>query len=132
MAYEIIIRQGDGAEDKSNLAGGSKKTAEEKALAKTKNQMAGALKYAALQSTRELVVSRVGEFTRNNLLQQQIDAGINIAQTAMAFAVNPWLGAVTLATQVLSSVITYQTNVTKEAHRLGVTRERAGYMNRSR
>lgn len=132
--YEIIIKNQTTEEDDNNLAGQEQNQEEkkDKNTAQPSSQIKNIMRYVALNSTRELVVSKVGELTRNNLLQRKIDAGIGIAQTAVAFAINPYLGAVTLATQVASQMIDYNVNVTKQSARLEVMGERAGYINRSR
>ena len=131
--YEIIIRNEGEGEDttiKQNIAGQSQ--SKQKASAKESPQLKNALRYVALNTTRELVVSKIGAVTRNNLLQRKIDTAIQLGQTALAFAVNPALGAVTVATSIISQAIDYNLAVEKQANRTRRDWERAGWINRSR
>ena len=131
--YEIIIRNEGEGEDttiKKNIAGQSQ--SKQKASAKESSQLKNALRYVALNTTRELVVSKIGAATRNNLLQRKIDTAIQLGQTALAFAVNPALGAVTVATSIISQAIDYNLAVEKQTNRTRRDWERAGWINRSR
>lgn len=132
-SYEIIIRN-ETEEEKNeateNLAGQDKD--KDKATSKTTTTLKRALKYVALSSTRELVVSKIGAVTRNNLLQRKIDIATSMAQTAYAFAVNPVIGAVTLATSIISQTIDYNLALEKQRNVAQVMWQRAGWINRSR
>ena len=77
-------------------------------------------------------MAKVGEVTRNNLLQQKVDIGIGVAQTVAAFIVDPVFGAINLGINLISQSIDYNLKVEKQANRLSVLAERAGYINRSR
>ena len=134
-SYEIIIRnevEEDKNEATENLAGQDSASIEDKAIAKAKSTTKRALRYVAINSTRELVISKVGAVTRNNLLQRKIDTVMSIAQTAIAFSVNPVLGAVTLATSAISRVIDLNLALEKQRNVSEVMWQRAGWINRSR
>lgn len=131
--YEIIIKNQGGSgeeQDDSNIAGQG--SGNKKPTAKGSKTISNALKYVSLTTVKELVISKVGAVTRNNLLQRKIDTGINIALTIGAFAVNPAFGAINLVTSVGSQLIDYGINMEKEQHRNSVLWQRAGYLNRSR
>lgn len=134
-SYEIIIRnevEEDKNEATENLAGQDSTSIEDKAIAKAKSTTKRALRYIAINSTRELVISKVGAVTRNNLLQRKIDTVMSMAQTAIAFSVNPVLGAVTLATSAISRVIDLNLSLEKQRNVSEVMWQRAGWINRSR
>lgn len=133
--YEIIIRQGKGkGKNEKNLAGGKdeKEDENEDNVAKESDQIREVLKYTAMQSARQLVVSKVGETTRNNILQQKVNALASIATTVMAFEVDPVYGAINLTIGIASQMIDTGINISRQSNRLGVLAERAGYINRSR
>lgn len=132
-SYEIIIRnevEEDKNEATENLAG--QKKSKDKSTAKSDKTLKNALRYVALNSTRELVVSKIGSVARNNLLQRKIDVAISMAQTAIAFAINPALGAVTMATSLISQTIDYNLALEKQRNVSEVMWQRAGWINRSR
>lgn len=129
--YEIIIKSElDG--DDSNLAGSKKKDSEEDNTAKASGEIKNALKYATIQSARQLVISKVGTVTRNNLLQQKIDLAMGMAQSAVAFAIDPVYGAINLGISLISQTIDANLKMEKQRNRTTVLAERAGYLNRSR
>ena len=131
--YEIIIRnegEGENTAIQQNIAGQSQ--SKQKAEAKSSPQLKNAIRYVALNTTRELIVSKIGAATRNNLLQRKIDTAIQLGQTALAFAVNPVLGGVTVATSIISQAIDYNLALEKQNNRTRRDWERAGWINRSR
>lgn len=132
--YEIVIKQGESGQNSDNLAGNSDEQQQQQSdnIAGTSNQLKGVLKYAITNSARTLVVSKVGETTRNNLLQRRIDTAFGLVQTAQAFAIDPVFGAINLTISVASQALDYQANASRQASRLSVMAERAGYINRSR
>lgn len=129
--YEIVIVNDTGDDGTSNLAGQGKDKNEDN-IATPGQQVAKVLKYAALQSVRTLIVSKVGEVTRDNMLQRRIDLGISVAEDAIAFAIHPVFGAINLGVKIASQAIDYQNNLTKQTRRNTINLERAGYLNRSR
>lgn len=134
-SYEIVIRNetsGEGEGVAKNLAGQTKETKEEKSLSKINNQAKAALSYVATNTVRELVVSKVGEVTRNNLLQRKIDTAMRLGQTVLAFTINPILGVATTATSLISQTIDYNLSLEKQRNRTQINWERAGWINRSR
>lgn len=131
--YEIIIKQGENGEKMGSFAGENDQNQQTSDnIANGNSQLKAVLKYTAIQSARQLVVSKVGETTRNSLLQQKINSVVGLAQTAAAFAIDPVFGAINLAINVASQAIDYQANVSRQTSQLSVMAERAGYMNRSR
>lgn len=131
--YEIIIKQGGKDGGKGNLAGENDQNQQTSDnIANGNSQLKAVLKFTAVQSARQLVVSKVGETTRNSLLQQKINSVVGLAQTAAAFAVDPVFGAINLAINVASQAIDSQASESQQTSRLSVMAERAGYMNRSR
>lgn len=128
--YEIVIVNETKNKDTSNLAGQGDKN--EDNIAQVDAKVGKALQYAAIQSARQLVVSKVGEVTRNNMLQRRIDTAISLAEDVVAFAVNPVFGAINLGIKVASQAIDYSVNLEKQTTRNIINLERAGYINRSR
>ena len=128
--YEIIIKH-EIDDDNDNLAGSKKKDKEDN-TAKEKAEVKKALKYATIQSARQLVVSKVGVTTRNNLLQQRVDLAVSMAQHAVAFAIDPVFGAINLGISLISQTIDASIKLEKQSNRTGILAERAGYLNRSR
>lgn len=138
--YEIVIKDetqkewnnisGEGQPMPSNVAGQDEQPVNYKEE-KTSTMLKVVAK-ASINQARSLIVSRIGEFQRDTLLQQKIDDTINIVDTAMAFYVNPVYGAINLATSTASKLITRQIETEKEQNRLSVSLRRAGYINRSR
>lgn len=129
--YEIIIRQ-EQEDNDNNLAGKKPKEQEETNTAKGSSTIKSALKYATIQSARQLVVSKVGAVARDNLLQRKIDLAVGIAEHAVAFAINPVFGAINLGISLISQSIDYSLKLEKQTNRTTVLAERAGYLNRSR
>lgn len=80
----------------------------------------------------DFVISRVGQYTRDSLTQQKINAVSSVASNSMAFAVNPVLGGISLATSIVSKSIDYAVATQKEAHAQSNDWQRAGWINRSR
>ena len=114
--YEIIITE-KGKKTESNVAGqeGSTTTTnvagqDEKKIEDVKSTSGALVSVMAktmLNEAQTLIVPRIGEFTRDSLFQQQIDSAIGLGDTVAAFAVNPVLGAVTVAMDGLTNVIDY-------------------------
>lgn len=132
--YEIIIRtegESKGGASK-NIAGGGKEKHEPSLSDLIDDQTKRIVNYATIYTAKNLVASKVGEQTRNNILQQKIDYGMEFLETAAAFIVNPVYGAVKLGLNIASKSIDYNLAVSKEKNRLSVDAERAGYVNRSR
>jgi len=133
MQYELIVKVSKTEGDKSdeNLAGDGKDT-KKKNQASENGKINKALTAVALNAARSLVVSKVGEFTRDNVLQRKIDAVMDMADTAIMFAINPVLGAANLAVKVVAAGIQWNTAVSQQESRGSVMLQRAGYINRSR
>lgn len=130
--YEIIIRKETkqkGA-DKNLANSGKKDDGKEEPTAS--KPLKAAMAYIETNSVRELVVSKVGATTRDSLLQRKINAAISMGQTALAFMVNPALGAVVTATSLISQVIDYNLKLEKQSNRAQRDWQRAGWINRSR
>lgn len=130
--YELIIKNEttNGTDEPTNMAGMGEE--ESKDISKATPSMAKVTGLIATTLTNSLVLSKVGEFTRDSLTQQKINAATSIGTTVAAFAVNPALGVITLATSMTSQAIDYGINVEKEFNRMSIVGERAGYINRSR
>lgn len=128
--YEIVIVN-ETDDNKSNLAGQGKNKNEDNVATPTK-ELGKLAKYATLQGVRTLVVSRVGELSRDNMLQRRIDFGISIAQDAMAFMIHPAIGAINLAIKAVSTAIDFAVKQQKQTVVNTINLERAGYLNRSR
>lgn len=128
--YEIVIVNDTGGGDKSNLAGQGGKNEDNLATQNTK--LANIMKYTAMQSARQLVVSKVGQFTRDNLLQRRIDTAVGLAENVVAFAINPVFGAINLAIRITSQALDYSIRKQKEYTSSQIMWERAGWLNRSR
>lgn len=132
--YELIIKNetstGSDGEEPTNMAGMGEKP--NKSISKPTMSMAKVVNLIGTSLTSSLVLSKVGEFSRDSLLQQQINTATSLAITGSAFAVNPALGTITLATSMISQSIDYDINARKELNRTLITGERAGYINRSR
>lgn len=130
--YEIVIVNDTGGDgNKSNLAGQGKSKNEDN-LSTQNEQIGKVVKYAAIQSARQLIVSKVGATTRNNMLQRRIDVAMGIAQDAAAFAINPVFGAINLGIRAASQAIDYNLRLEKQYNANRINLERAGYLNRSR
>lgn len=139
--YEIIITE-KGKKTESNVAGqeGSTTTTnvagqdekETKDAKTSKWAIAGMVGKAILNEAQTLIVPRIGEYTRDSLLQQQIDSAIGVASTAAAFAIHPIVGLVDLTNKTVSSALDFSIRQQKEQERLTVQMQRASYVNRSR
>ena len=139
--YEIIITE-KGKKTESNVAGqeGSTKTTnvagqDEKKIEDVKNASGALVSVIAktmLNEAQTLIVPRIGEFTRDSLLQQKVDSAISIGDTAAAFAVNPVMGMINLTNKIAGSALDYAIRYQKEQERLTVQMQRASYVNRSR
>lgn len=80
----------------------------------------------------QMASSRVGQITRDSLLQERVNAIVKIGAYATAIAVNPVLGFLALGVDVANSSIDYAIKSSQEQSRLGILNERAGNINRSR
>ena len=129
----IYVKGGKGNKEDENLAGD--KDEEKKKKDNEAEEGAQIIKAKAMflmNTAKTLVVSKVGEYTRDSLLQRKINAAMDAAETAIAFAIDPVFGAVRMAISYGSQAIDYRANVSKQNSRLSVMGERAGYINRSR
>lgn len=98
--------------------------------------------YSATQFARTLLnngVSLISTYTGNDRQQQKIQAIIGLSEqtigTAIGFAINPLVGALSLATQAVSISTEIQKNqVARQVQQLEAAqvRQRAGIFNRSR
>lgn len=131
--YEIIIRNGT-KNDKvnKNLANSGEEKEKDRKEATASKSLKAAMKYVATNSVRELVVSKVGATARDSLLQRKINVAMSMGQTALAFMVNPVVGAVVTATSMMSQAIDYNLKLEKQSNRAQRDWQRAGWMNRSR
>lgn len=130
--YELIIKNEttNGTDEPTNMAGMGEQ--ESKDISKPTPSMAKVTGLIASNLAKDLIISKVGEVTRDSLLQRQINAVGGLVTTGMAFAVDPVLGIATASIGIASNLIDYSINMNKEINRLGINRERAGYINRSR
>lgn len=76
--------------------------------------------------------SHIGEWTRDSAKQKQVDSIMSIAGYAVGFATNPVMTGITLATNIITSMIDYNTKASQEANSLRMLNKRAGNVNRSR
>ncbi len=139
--YEIVITE-KGKKTESNVAGqeGSTTTTnvagqdekETKDAKMSKWAIAGVVGKTILNEAQTLIVPRIGEYTRDSLLQQKVDSAISIGDTAAAFAVNPVMGMINLTNKIAGSALDYAIRYQKEQERLTVQTQRASYVNRSR
>ena len=139
--YEIIIQDKrtkkptnvsgeDDKKKKSNVAGEDeekKQDQENKGITTAK-----VVAKKVVEEVRTLIVPHIADLSRDSLLQQKVDASLNIIDTAVSFYVNPVYGAINLANKVASTSIQYIFQLQKEQNRLSVELRRAGYINRSR
>ena len=130
--YELIIKseESEGKGEPTNMAGMGEDPNEN--ISKPTTSMAKITGLIAMNLAKELVVSKVGEVTRDSLLQRKIDTATGLVTTVGAFAVDPGLGLATAGIGIASQLIDYSVNMEKEMNRLAINRERAGYINRSR
>ena len=139
--YEIIIQDRttkkptnvageDGKKKKSNVAGEKDENKQEQ-----QDKGIGTAKVVAkniVNEARLLIVPHIADISRDSLLQQKVDATLNMLDTAVSFYVNPVYGAINLANKMASTSIQYIFQLQKEQNRLSVELRRAGYINRSR
>lgn len=132
--YEIIIKD----ETKGNVSNTNISNEDNATKTKETNESqessinAKAIGQVALNTAKTLVISKVGDFTRDNLLQQKINFGISSVMTINSFLINPVYGSINLATQMASSLLDYSIDLQKETNLLRIQSARAGYINRSR
>lgn len=141
--YEIIIQDRrskkptnvageDDRRNKTNVSGEDEEDKEKNDQKESNKATLKLITKTAISEARSLIVSRVGELTRDSLLQQKIDDTLNIVDTAMAFAIHPAYGLVNMATKQASRMIQYTIENQKEYQRLTISLQRASYINRSR
>ena len=139
--YEIIITEKEGkvktnvsgveeSQRKTNIAGQDDKKAKD--VKQSKDAIASVIAKTVINEARALVIPRIGEFARDSLLQQKIDASLNLADTAVSFAINPIVGIANLGNKMASSALDFGIRYQKEQERLTVQLQRASYVNRSR
>lgn len=140
--YEIIIRGNASTKKKTNVSGEDEKEKdtnvaddeekEEKEKKKSAKATARLITKTALNEAKGLIVPRIGDMTRNSLLQERIDDTISIIDTTISFAINPVYGMLNFSTKMASKMIQYTIQNEKEQNRLNVALRRASYINRSR
>lgn len=77
-------------------------------------------------------MSSVGYATRDNLRQEQMNAGLKLGAFVAATIANPAVGLAMVGVDLLKSGLEYNRNVAQESLAVNINRERAGNMNRSR
>lgn len=100
----------------------------------SKNSMsgAGAVGLYVLKQSVSYAISNIGEWTGNSNLQKQINGATKIVGYGTAIAVNPVMGSVGLAMDLITQEIDYYMKMSKEQDTLGILNRRAGNVNRSR
>ncbi len=93
---------------------------------------AGAVGLYVLKRSISYATSHVGEWTRDSRLQQQINGVTKIAGYASAIAINPTMGTVGLAMDLITSELDYAFKSRRENYSLSILNRRAGNLNRSR
>lgn len=139
--YEIIVQDkrkkqktnvaGEDEKKKSNVAGEE----EDKEEAKEKQERIATGKIIAktvVNAVKQQIVPRIGELTRDSLLQRKIDDTMSLIDTGISFAIHPVYGLMNYMTKTASHLATYTIQLEKEHNRLAVSLQRAGYVNRSR
>lgn len=129
--YEILIKTDISDKENRNLAIEKEQEAE-KDLAKEGANISNALKYAVTTMAKSTVMSVVPELVRDARVSQAINFGMTLAQSAIAFAVNPAFGAASLAISVGGDLLSYTLASRRERIANTVDLQRAGYLNRSR
>lgn len=94
--------------------------------------IAGAFAYDAVKTGIQLGMSRVGEYKRNQVLQNRINAAQRSIKYVSTFAVNPYLGMFAMGMDVLNSSITARHNEEIENNTLSILSKRYSGINRSR
>ena len=121
---------GEDKKKKSNVAGEQEEKEQEqqdKGISTAK-----VVAKAVVNEARTLIIPHIGEYARDSVLQQKIDATLNLIDTAASFYVNPVYGAINLANKLSSTAIQYFFQLQKEQNRLSIELRRASYINRSR
>lgn len=94
--------------------------------------LAGAFAYDAVKTGIQLGMSRVGEYKRNQVLQNRINAAQRSMKYVSTFAINPYLGMFTMGMDVLNGYITVRHNEEIENNTLSILNKRYSGINRSR
>lgn len=102
------------AENPTAPKGGMKNMLKLSALNSVKNQVAG------------YMTSNVETFTGSPHMQAQTNFAMGVGKNMLAFAVNPVLGAVSLAADAIANVTTYLHGKNREAVALEESRRRSG------
>ncbi|MDD3862265.1 MAG: hypothetical protein PHV79_00200 [Clostridia bacterium] len=80
----------------------------------------------------QMASARVGQYTRNSVLQDRVSSALRVGAYVGAIAVNPVLGAAAYGIDLVSSSIDYNFKSRQEGSTLAIKNERAGNINRSR
>lgn len=132
--YEIIIKDETKGQNRFVNISSDEESAKNKETNESKESSvtAKAVSQVLLNTAKTLVISKIGDYTRDNLLQQKINMGMSSIMTINSFLISPIYGTINLATQMTSNFMDYAINLQKEANMLRIQSARAGYINRSR
>lgn len=132
--YEIIIKDETKGQNRFVNISSDEESAKNKETNESKESSvtAKAVSQVLLNTAKTLVISKIGDYTRDNLLQQKINMGMSSIMTINSFLISPIYGTINLATQMTSNFMDYAINLQKEANMLRIQSAKAGYINRSR
>ena len=78
------------------------------------------------KNTLNFAVSNTGNYTGNSVMQNKVNAGMQMLGYGMQIAANPVLGTVNVLSNLLFKGIEYNQKKSEEANALSQARERAG------
>lgn len=132
--YEIIIKDETKGQNRFVNISSDEESAKNKETNESKESSvtAKAVSQVLLNTAKTLVISKIGDYTRDNLLQQKINMGMSSIMTINSFLISPIYGTINLATQMTSNFMDYAINLQKEANMIRIQSAKAGYINRSR
>ena len=127
--FRIIIEGEDVGKDSnsSNPIFESNNPNPKVAVAKSASKLAG---YAIIGNTVKTVTSyainNVGTYTGNTVMQNKVNAGMQMASYGMQIAVNPIAGSISMLTDLILKQIEYDRKKKEDSIGVAQARERAG------